>query len=76
MDKLISRKIRILDSGNASQNPRMDEMTKEILMDEAAELAYLAFGDDATDEHIEAVFERLALHWSWGLPMTGIVTVH
>ncbi|NYT25364.1 hypothetical protein H0A73_17325 [Alcaligenaceae bacterium] len=54
----------------------MDDDTRHNLMDEAERLAIQAFGNTAELEHIEAVFERLALHWSWGLPAAGAVTVH
>ncbi|WP_368641740.1 hypothetical protein ABRZ08_13045 [Castellaniella ginsengisoli] len=54
----------------------MDTETRHELMDEAERLAIDAFGENAEVEHIEAVFERLALHWRWGLPADGAVTVH
>lgn len=54
----------------------MDDDTRHELMDEAERLALDAFGEYAEVEHIEAVFERLALHWRWGLPADGAVTVH
>lgn len=54
----------------------MDTETRHELMDEAERLAIDAFGENAEVEHIEAVFERLALHWRWGLPADGVVTVH
>jgi hypothetical protein len=54
----------------------MDTATRYELMDEAEELALQAFGPAAEAEHIEAVFERLELHWRWGLPADGAVTIH
>lgn len=54
----------------------MDDDTRFALMDEAEELALQAFGPAAEVEHIQGVFERLALHWRWGLPADGAVTVH
>lgn len=59
-----------------SDTDAMDIATRYELMDEAEELALQAFGPAAEAEHIEAVFERLALHWRWGLPADGAVTVH
>lgn len=76
MDSSITWKMRIHNPGSAPQNPHMDEMTKEELMDDAAQLVFATFGDHATDEHIEWAYQRLELHWRWGLPMAGIVTVH
>lgn len=55
---------------------RMNSDTRHELMDEAERLALEAFGDGTEIEHIEAVFERLALHWRWGLPASGATTVH
>lgn len=54
----------------------MDEYTRHELMDEAERLALETFGPQAEAEHIEAVFERLELHWRWGLPTSGATTVH
>jgi len=54
----------------------MDDDTRHNLMDEAENLAIQVFGEHAEREHIEGVFERLALHWRWGLPVAGAVTVH
>lgn len=54
----------------------MDENTRHYLMDEAERLALQIFGETAECEHIEAVFERLTLHWRWGLPADGATTVH
>lgn len=54
----------------------MDTTTRYELMDEAEDLALQAFGPAAEAEHIEAVFERLELHWRWGLPADGVVTIH
>lgn len=54
----------------------MNENTRHDLMDEAERLAVRIFGKTAESEHIEAVFERLALHWRWGLPFDGATTVH
>lgn len=54
----------------------MDKETRHELMDEAEALAIEAFGPHAECEHIEAVFERLVMHWRWGLPADGVVTVH
>lgn len=54
----------------------MDENTRHDLMDEAERFALQIFGKTAECEHIQAVFERLALHWRWGLPFDGATTVH
>ena len=61
---------------NPSRSDDMDEPTHHALMDEAERLAIEAFGPGAEVEHIEAVFERLTLHWRWGLSADGAVTVH
>jgi len=55
---------------------KMNEETYHHLMDQAEHLALKTFGDTAECEHIVAVFERLALHWQWGLPVDGATTVH
>ena len=54
----------------------MDKCTRHELLDEAERLAIEAFGPHAEAEHIEAVFERLTLHWRWGLPAAGATTIH
>lgn len=54
----------------------MDEHIADALMDQATDLAYDAFGEGTTDDHIEVAFERLVLHWRWGLGATGVTTVH
>lgn len=54
----------------------MDTHTRHELMDEAERLALETFGESAEVEHIEAVYERLALHWRWGLPADGATTIH
>lgn len=59
-----------------SDTAAMDDDARYELMDEAEELALQVFGPAAEAEHIEAVFERLALHWRWGLPADGAVTIH
>ncbi len=59
-----------------SDTDAMVTATRYELMDEAEDLAMQAFGPAAEAEHIEAVFERLELHWRWGLPADGAVTIH
>ncbi|MGB3835904.1 hypothetical protein [Castellaniella sp.] len=54
----------------------MDTHTQNELMAKAERLALDTFGHHAEIEHIEAVFERLELHWRWGLPADGVVTIH
>lgn len=54
-------------------------MTEEIaqeLFDQAVDLAYRAFDDQTTDDHIEWAYQRLVVNWQWGLGHDGAVTVH
>jgi hypothetical protein len=74
--KFKGRKVRMDGARGADDARGMDDDTRCELMDEAERLALEAFGEHAECEHIEAVFERLALHWRWGLPADGAVTVH
>ena len=53
----------------------MDSDTFQMLHDAALELAYRYF-DEPTDDHIEAIFERLEHNYWRGLGMEGAVTVH
>lgn len=68
--------MRIDEHAAAPHTARMDKDTREDLMDEAERLALQVFGEAAEREHIEAVFERLALHWRWGLSTASVATVH
>lgn len=52
------------------------ESTLADLFDKAVDLTYLRFGPGATDDHVEAVCDRLVLNWQWGLDAAGAVTVH
>jgi len=49
----------------------MDESIRHDIMDKAERLALQTFSETAECEHIEAVFERLALHWR-GCPPTEL----
>lgn len=68
--------VRIDALGHQVDTMKMNEETYHHLMDQAEHLALKTFGDTAECEHIVAVFERLALHWQWGLPVDGATTVH
>lgn len=59
--------------------PRLVPLNQHILselFDQALDLAYQRFGQDTTDDHVEAVCDRLVIHWQWGLDAAGAVTVH
>lgn len=68
--------MRIDEGGPAPQTAGMDTYVKMDLQEQAEDLALRAFGEDASDEHIDAVFERLAYNWRCGLDWAGAVTVH
>jgi len=53
----------------------MDKETVEMLFHQAIDLAYQHF-KDPTDDHIETVFDRLALNYKWGIGNDGCVTIH
>jgi len=53
----------------------MSEYTKQVLRDQAFDLACDAFGEPH-DECVDAVYERLAWNWQRGLGETGAVTIH
>ena len=54
---------------------RMNEQTYDDLFEEAIELAYTRF-PHVSDDHVTAVFERLAWNQTHGLDTAGAVTVH
>lgn len=60
----------------ASQLVPLSEHTLTGLFDQALDLAYERFGEGTTDDHVEAVCDRLVLNWQWGLDAAGAVTVH
>lgn len=77
MDKKIrGREMRIEEADAGLHHAPMDETTCDALMERATDLAYLAFGQETTDDHIEWAYQRLVMHWRWGLPVAGVVTVH
>lgn len=49
--------------------------SRQALRDEAFDLACQAF-DDATDDHVHAVYERLDWNRRRGLGNAGVLTVH
>src|SRR5690606_30252017 len=67
------RKMRIATSAKLGHHPGMTERSRDALFERATDLAYRAF-DDATDDHIEGVYERLLLNHHWGLGDAGAVT--
>lgn len=58
------------------QHEHMSEALADALFDRAVDLAYEAFGDGTTDDHVETVFARLAMQWHWGAGVAGATTVH
>lgn len=50
-------------------------MTHNYLLNAAIHMAYEAF-KDPTDEHIIAVFHRLAWNHRYGLGLVGVTTLH
>lgn len=58
-----------------TQTFRMNERTKQIIRDQAFDLAYQAFADP-DDEHILCVYSRLIWNYQRGLADDGAVTVH
>lgn len=68
--------MRIQKSDATLHTPPMDETVADALMERAADLAYRAFGEESSDDHIEWAYRRLVMHWRWGLGNGGVVTVH
>jgi len=68
--------MRIDEGDTGPQTAAMDTYTRWELLEQAEELAVSAFGDNASDEHVDAVYERLAFNWRMGLDSAGAVTVH
>lgn len=68
--------MRIEETSGASHNPPMDEYVADALFERATDLAYRRFGEETTDDHIEAAYERVLFNWRRGLGDAGVVTVH
>lgn len=68
--------MRIEETEAALQHAPMDEQVADALFERATDLAYQHFGQDTTDDHIEAVYHRLVLNHQWGAGDAGAVTVH
>lgn len=58
-----------------TQTFRMNERTKQIIRDQAFDLACEAF-DEPYEEVVDAIYERLVWNWVRGLDAVGAVTVH
>ena len=77
MDNFIrDREMRLGKALVARHARHMDQDTADDLLEHATDMAYEAFGDAASDEHIEWAFQRLVMHWRWGLPSFDVMTVH
>ena len=68
--------MRIEESHNPLHHVAMDENVADALFDRATDLAYRAFGENTTDDHIEWAYQRLVMQWRWGVGSAGVVTVH
>lgn len=68
--------MRIEEIDATLHTPPMDETVADALMDRAADLAYRAFGEETSDDHIEWVYQRLVINWRWGLSVSGATTIH
>lgn len=68
--------MRIEGTEAALHYPQMDEQIADALFERATDLAYAAFGQDTSDDHIDAVYERVVVNWLWGAGVDGAVTVH
>lgn len=68
--------MRIEEPTSASQHAPMDEHIADALFERAVDLAYDAFGEQSTEDHAEWIYQRLVIHWRWGLGAVGVVTVH
>ena len=68
--------MRIEETEAALHHAPMDEQVADALFERATDLAYNAFGQDTSDDHIDAVYERVVVNWLWGAGVDGAVTVH
>lgn len=68
--------MRIEETEAALHHAPMDEQVADALYERATDLAYAAFGQDTSDDHIEWAFQRLVMQWRWGAGAQGVVTVH
>ena len=68
--------MRIEEAQAALHTAPMTDEVADALYERATDLAYAAFGQDTSDDHIEWAYQRLVMHWRWGLGAAGVVTVH
>ena len=68
--------MRIEETEAALHHAPMDEQVADALFERATDLAYNAFGQDTSDDHIDVVYERVVVNWLWGAGVDGAVTVH
>lgn len=68
--------MRIEEADSELHHAPMDEHVADALYERATDLAYAAFGQDTSDDHIDAVYERVVVNWLWGAGVDGAVTVH
>ena len=68
--------MRIEEVVKAPHTAPMTDEVADALYERAAALAYNAFGQDTSDDHIDTVYERVVVNWLWGAGVDGAVTVH
>lgn len=68
--------MRIEEGARAPHTAPMTDEVADALYERATDLAYAAFGQDTSDDHIDAVYERVVVNWLWGAGVDGVVTVH
>lgn len=68
--------MRIEEVVKAPHHAPMTDEVADALYERATDLAYAAFGQDTSDDHIDTVYERVVVNWLWGAGVDGAVTVH
>lgn len=68
--------MRIETTGALPHTAPMTDEVADALYERATALAYNAFGQDTSDDHIDTVYERVVVNWLWGAGVAGAVTVH
>lgn len=74
MDKKFTGKPRIAPLAQGMEDADMNDIHEELL-DQAFHLAYAGF-KTPSDDHIEAVYERLLFNYEHGLGADGALTLH
>lgn len=75
MDKKFTGKPRIAPAAQGMEDAEMNEDIQAELLDQAFDLAYAGF-KTPSDDHIEAVYERLLFNHEHGLGADGALTLH